>query len=690
MTRISAHEQQISKIFSSEYQFSIPNYQRPYSWGAQQALQLLEDLKDALSRETSTEPYFLGSIVLVKDVEDSAADVIDGQQRLTTITILFAVLRELTESASLRSSFDHMLSEPGDALMELQPQPRLRLRKRDREFFRRYLQESSLAELLALHDGELQNDAQKNIRDNAAAFLDELVTWPDARRTDLARLIGSRTYLVTVTTSDLNSAHRIFNVMNSRGLDLSPTDIFKSDIIGALGDGLSDSYESKWDDAEDALGRGGFQDLFLHIRVIFAKTRAQRELLQEFPEQVLNQFLPKRAADFVDDVLIPYADAYQTIENENYAWPTGAEEVNDWLRRLKQLDNNDWRPAALWALRQHKNDPETLSALLSKVERLSATMLIARTYTTPRATRFANLMKSLDSGLATASPEFDISDSEKRATLLRLNGPIYEMAPVRKYVLLRLNELVASAPVQFNPKIITVEHVLPQNPRPESQWSKDFTEIEREYWVHRLANLVLLDKKKNSEAQNYDFEEKKSRYFRSASGVTPFTLTMEVFDTSAWTPELLRTRQSHLLELIGRAWDIDRDSDGVNLAELSEAELTAAPESNALTARSDRRITIADIMRAGLLSSGTELTWARPRLGDIHRAKVTDDGRLMLEDGRLFDTPSRAAKEVAGVDAVDGWEAWSLPDGRRINALWAQYLQQSSTTDTEPIGPHGE
>lgn len=327
------------------------------------------------------------------------------------------------------------------------------------------------------------------------------------------------------------------------------------------------------------------------------------------------------------------------------------------------------------------NDPGLLSSLLEKLERLTAVMLIRLVYAPPRGTRFANLMKSLHDGLGVDSPEFEVSDSEKRATFLQISGPIYEMAPLRKYVLLRLNELVASAPIRFNPKIITVEHVLPQNPRSDSRWSADFTDEERDHWVHRLANLVLLDKKKNSEAQNYDFDEKKSRYFRSASGVTPFTLTMEVFDTAAWTPELLLARQLHLLETLADAWDIGRDSDGINLAQLSESELATVAESLPRAARSDRRITVADLLSVGLIASETELIWTRPRVGEVHRAWVTETGQLRLEDGRHFDTPSRAAKEAAGVDAYDGWEAWKLPDGRKIADLWRRYQQQFRSDD---------
>src|SRR4051812_47206562 len=94
---LKAHEHQVKKIFSSEFDFVIPHYQRPYAWEVEQALQLLDDLEDALDR-TLQEPYFLGSLVLVKPEDaDPSAAVIDGQQRLTTLTILFSVLRDLSE-----------------------------------------------------------------------------------------------------------------------------------------------------------------------------------------------------------------------------------------------------------------------------------------------------------------------------------------------------------------------------------------------------------------------------------------------------------------------------------------------------------------------------------------------------------------------------------------------------------------
>lgn len=556
--QLLASEEPLVKIFSSDYDFVIPDYQRPYSWGAEQALQLVDDLVDALERSPD-EPYFLGSIVLVKEKGQSFADVIDGQQRLTTLTILLSVLRDLTTTGGLADELGRMILEPGNIVQGLDARPRLALRERDRAFFRQHIQAGGgLVALLAKAPPRTAKDAQDAIHVNAAALHRRLSAWTEQERLALVQLLGNRTYLVVVSTPDLTSAHRIFSVMNSRGLDLSPADIFKSNVIGALaGTGASEAYASRWEDAEEDLGREAFADVFLHIRMIFAQERAKRELLKEFPEQVLNQYLPDRAKEFVDDVVVPYASAYEVSRDSSYTAPSGADKVNLWFKRLNQLDNNDWRPAAMWALHKHSGDPAWLDDFLCGLERLAASMLLRRTYATPRANRYAQLLKELDAGHGLGAPALELSDEEKQETRLRLGGDLYLVTKVRKYVLLRLDEMLANNPgVTYDHALITVEHVLPQQPRSDSIWLQDFAPGDLEQWTHRLANLVLLNRAKNSEAQNFDFVEKKSRYFSGKNGVATFALTSQVLGQPTWTPQVLKHRQQALLTTLSSGWSL--------------------------------------------------------------------------------------------------------------------------------------
>ncbi len=556
MKQLDASEVPLHKLFSSDYEFRIPDYQRPYAWRTEQAEQLLADLEDTLDR-ADDEPYFLGSIVLVRQPGAPLADVIDGQQRLTTLTILLAVLRDLTDNEQLRDNLSTMLREPGNLVVGLAPKPRLRLRERDAEFFRQHVQEGALQDLLDLKPDALKTDAQGNIRGNAAVLHQTLRTWPEARRLQLVKMMAARTFLVVVSTEDLASAHRIFSVMNARGLDLSPSDIFKARVIGELPEAVAEEYDDRWEGAEERLGRAEFADLFLHLRVIFAKERAKRELLKEFPEQVLNQYLPERRKEFVDDVLVPYADSYDVLQSQTYSAVSGAEQVNQWLRRLSQLDNNDWKPPALWALRHHGDDPGWLAQFLRRLERLAATLFIRRTYATPRALRYAELLRELDRNAGLDAAALQLTPEEKADVRARLDGDLYLSGQTRKYVLLRLDETLADQPgVVYQHKVVTVEHVLPQNPRPGSQWRRDFTDEQRRTWTHRLANLVLLNRTKNSQAQNYDFDVKKSKYFTGGQGVAIFALTSQVLQQATWTPAVLEERQRHLLDVLVKEWEL--------------------------------------------------------------------------------------------------------------------------------------
>ncbi|MEU7673566.1 DUF262 domain-containing HNH endonuclease family protein [Micromonospora taraxaci] len=558
---LKAHEHPLKKIFSADFDFVIPHYQRPYAWGIEQALQLLDDLEDALVPDAA-EPYFLGSLVLVKPDENAPqAEVIDGQQRLTTLSILLAVLRDLTENNEVAAVLRDMVLEPGVALDGIKAKPRLLLREQDSGFFKTYVQTSDrLDDLLKLSDHALANDSHRAIRDNARALRERLSSWTDDKRSSLAALARNRTFLVVVSTPDLASAHRIFSVMNARGLDLEPSDIFKSEVIGSIDAAQQQEYAKAWETAEQNLGRTTFADLFLHLRMIAAKARGQRELLIEFPQQVLNAYTKTgKAASFVDDMLIPYATAYAHLLNQDYDQHDSAwSKVNNWLQRLVQLDNSDWRPPALWALKNYDDDPLFLDAFLRRLERLAASMLLRRVYTTPRVTRYTELLKQLDAGAGIDAAAFDLSADERQETRERLDGELYKVQPVRKYVLLRLDELLAGAPgVSYHHKIISVEHVLPQKPRSDSQWVEDFTADERALWTHRLGNLLLLNRNKNSQAQNYDFAKKKEKYFGPAAGVTGFALTTRVIKEPEWTPDLLERRQSELTGILVKEWELN-------------------------------------------------------------------------------------------------------------------------------------
>jgi hypothetical protein len=182
-------------------------------------------------------------------------------------------------------------------------------------------------------------------------------------------------------------------------------------------------------------------------------------------------------------------------------------------------------------------------------------MFIQRQYVTLRLARYIDLLRQLAAGDGLDAKAFEVTDAEKIATLKQLDGRLYEVTKIRKYVLLRLDELLAnSSVVTYDHPIVTVEHVLPQHPGPDSRWRETFDDEARERWTHHIANLVLLSREKNSEAQNFDFEEKKQRYFTGRRGVTAFVLTTGVLMADEWTPKVLQERRETILATLTREW----------------------------------------------------------------------------------------------------------------------------------------
>jgi len=555
---LEAHEHPLSRIFCRDYQFVVPSYQRPYSWEPEQAGELFDDVFAAMRRVGTTgrpEPYFLGSLVLIKDLGSSQAQVVDGQQRLTTLTLLFAALRDTISREDVRGALERLLVEPGDPLENLIEQPRLTVWEAHREFFTKHVTHTS--GLRELDSEQALEGAQQLVQVNSRLFLSRLEALSEEARIELARFLVSSTYLVVVSTPEENSAHRIFAVMNDRGMQLSHTDILKAEILGEIPAADRESYAAKWAAAEESVGRDAFGDLFAHLRMLYAKTKPEKSILEEFRSQVLDTFAPASYPQVITDLIEPYADAQAILLTTSYKATDHAEEVNWYLRWLGRLDNSDWQPSALWALRHWRNEPAQLAGFLRDLERLAASMFIRRADVNARIRRYGEVLRALDTGSQQSAPGMlGLTADEKAQTMECLGGPVYETARTRLYVLLRLDEAMAGAGASYEHKIITVEHVLPQSPASGSHWIADFSLDEREYWLHRLANLVLLDRRKNSAAANLGFDEKKKRYFATDGKVSPFALTTTVIQQTQWTPEILSKRQEDLLATLGTAWNL--------------------------------------------------------------------------------------------------------------------------------------
>ncbi len=558
--KITGAEYPLMKIFSSDFAYFIPSYQRPYAWTEEEAGILFDDLYD-FYKTVVDDNYFLGSIVLIKEEDKPRSDVIDGQQRLTTLTILLAALTSYFDG-DLRNDYLDYLKEPGRISQGIPYRPRLCLRLKDQPFFEKYIQNVQLDELTNINPTILPNEAQRHIQTNCKILLEKIDK--AFKSVDEIKAFGSflvqRCFIVAVYTPSQQSAFRVFSVMNSRGLDLLPTDIIKADIMGnILPEKQQEIYTDKWENLEVQTSRTGFNDLFGHVRMIFVKAKAKRTVLEEFREFVLPTV--SSGEELIDNVLTPYADSYCEIKDSHYNSNKNVSEVNDYLLWLNRIDNSDWMPSAILFLAQQRNEPDYVLWFFKKLERLAAYLNITSKDINKRIERYSKILSEIEAGTHSMQAPLkivELTDGEKKEFLETLDGNIYGLtARRRNYVILRLDSFVSCGGASYDSRILTIEHVLPQTVDPKSNWAKLWpNEDDRNIWLNKIANLVPLTRRHNSQAQNYDFDVKKTSYFTGKNGTTSYALTTQVLGEQDWGKSVVAARQHNLLNEFKNNWEL--------------------------------------------------------------------------------------------------------------------------------------
>ena len=689
---LTAKEQSLSKVFSDDYVFTIPGYQRPYAWGTEQAQELLDDLVTALdaapAQLNESAPYFLGSIVLIKLEATPGATVVDGQQRLTTLTLLLSAIRATVQNPQVQAGISKRIYEQGDVVSATEPTYRLSLRERDRTFFRDYIQhEGGLAKLVTINSK--LPDAQARLKANAGVFLKGLSLLDEGKLTRLVQFTITRCFLVTVATPDLDSAYRIFGVLNSRGLDLSATDILKAEITGRIDEALRDEYTTQWEDQEEDLGRDEFGDLFSHIRMVYRKAKPQGTLLKEFRDHVLPAAIP---IEFMETVLLPMAEAYSQLRDASYASTKNAEQVNEHLKWLNRLEFKDWLPPALAFFIRHKETPELVRGFFRDLERLGYAMLARKTGVNERIERFSALTTAIekDADLLSEGSPLQLSPSEQYDTYAALNGPLYDTHSPRALaiLLLRIDRLLSDASAEYRHDVVSVEHVMPQQPAPNSQWQKWVPQAnDHQLWVHRLGNLALLSRKKNSAASNYEFEKKKTVYF-TKGGVSSYALTTQVLQNSEWTLDVMTSRQDALMSRLESHWRLQGRQSKQQISEALLTDLMASDAGVSFELESARHGLGANALENGesfTVKKGSQarIDWSgQPHSYQQLREELMASGQLVSsEDGMhlvfandvQFRSPSAASATVLG-RTDNGRTSWRLKGTSITYAAWQDNL----------------
>jgi len=541
---MKAEESTVGHILTDQICYEIPPYQRPYSWKAENVQQLLEDIWEAY--DNTDEEYFIGSLITIETERGTRFDVVDGQQRLTTLNLILARLRDHVEDAGAKAVLGKRVLPRNELTGETET-PRLLLRRKDRAFFRNHVLDS---QPLPPRSERSKLDApQKRIVENLEA-IDSFLGHKDQQTLKLfANFLLMKVYVVFVKTESLKSAYRLFNVLNARGMSLSNADLIKNMLFSKLGtaQSQSDELEDRWLELEDIVGIELLDSFLSHHRTSLMAAKARGSLHEEY----------RSVIDELTDGPFPFLDqVIRSAKNFMRIWECDFQDAASVraLNALWRVSYDEWIPPLLSYLNQPVQG-QTEAQYLSLLERITMQNWVRRLGRTARLTVYFKLISAIRAGKAAdAVNGVFISHANNDEFIELLGGEVYGK-PFDSAVLLRLEEASQDDSVtKTYSGRLTIEHVMPQALR-DAYWKERFNAENHGIWLHRLGNLAMLSGSKNYKAQYFDFDRKKKIYLDRDKKVS-FDLTKEICSLAEWTEEALKVRQDRLITLAKATWSI--------------------------------------------------------------------------------------------------------------------------------------
>jgi hypothetical protein len=557
-----AQTMSLGQLFSTLHSFQTPPYQRSFVWEEDEAAQLLDDVLAALDATDASgqAAYFLGMMVFLEIEKPSKLraalpfarqqhllEVIDGLQRLTTLTVLFCVIRDLDADAGVRSN-ERLLAAIGDA--PTSTRPRLLLREPDETFLQRHVREPG-ATRAAPPDVGISAASKRiiEVREHMRRAMGDL---EPAERQRLVEFLLDNCHVTTSKTEDIDRAHQMFTVLNARGKPLARNDILKADLLGGVPPAAQARTTAIWHDAESRLGEH-FESLFSQIRTIHGRSSPQViSAIRGIAAEVGG------AQAFIEGVLQPAAQIYEAIGHARHSGSPYSTSITASLTYLGWLKGTDWvPPAMLWWMRNGRN-AEALAWFLAHLDRLAYGLRIQGHGAKRRISRFNAIVHAIRNGRDLTSPTspLHLTREELRTIHHNLRDLHKRGAPLAKLVLLRLNDQIAGGPQHLDLRAMTVEHLLPRKPGANSQWRDWYPDpAERDRFTECLGNLVLTTKEQNDKASNLDFARKKTVLFNTSGTPVP-AVNDYVRHQPEWKVAQIVEREAELLRQLDELWEI--------------------------------------------------------------------------------------------------------------------------------------
>ena len=540
----------IQQIFrDTDAFYNMPIYQRPYSWDKERVEQLWYDIVEAF-RNNQNDPkldpnYFLGSVVVVKRV--NGYEVVDGQQRLTTLTILFCTLRDL--GLDISPKFKALINACIKDDIE----------EKDRLILTTHLNNQANFEesvINGINFTSLKKEIVNNRFLQNAYYFKELIEQSqnpsdEYHISDFNAFIDyffNNVTLIRIVCFDEGFAIKLFSVLNDRGLDLTPADIIKAHLLQNLDETRRNSFIEVWKRIETTAKHSGetVQSIF-NLYLYYLKAENPRKALQD---ELKEQFKGQSPQQIILDIE-KYALVLSEINNE-----TKDKDIS----LLRYVNHSIyWKTILATAIHTNYKQYDELKTILRKYYYQS--WIAGGTLNRIKQTSF-NILKAIKSDKDVSEIKSMVIENLNKYENFEkfLDNENLYFINWHKAILLAV-EYYEQDDREYIPitRELHTEHILPQEwNKEELNWKDYFESSKAQKLLNSLGNLTLLSGTKNIRASNRNFVDKQEIYSgKGIDGKTSFEITKAVLENnSQWDEDSINKRAKWLKERISTIFTI--------------------------------------------------------------------------------------------------------------------------------------
>lgn len=530
----------------------VPIHQRPYSWVDEHVLALLNDIKSNFNEDE----YFIGTVVLTEN--NSNYEIVDGQQRITTVSLIYACLRdsfsEKRDSDDIQTKY---LSTYDIRTKEYLP--RIELSQQDNDFYRNLIINKNT-------DFKVQRSSNQKIKDAYSLIKSEIKKLLENNNNDENILIDWKEFLdnklkvVSIAVPNDTNAFTIFETLNDRGLALAQIDLLKNYLYSKANTRL-DEVQKSWIELISKIESEDESLLLTYVKHFwFANYNFIRERNNELYKNIKENIKNSTSVTTFVNTLKNDAEIYLAILNHNSSfWNSYDNICKSYIETLNYFNLEQYRPLVFAVLK--KFPPEEVKKSLKLIVSWLIRNLIVGSMgggTLERA--YADKAKDIILGkintasilrdsLTSVIPQDEIFKEQfKLATVSQAKNARYYLASMENY---KRGKSHPELLVNLNPDSVNLEHILPQNP--EENYP-NFSEEQHSAYYKRIGNLTLMKTKENNDFKNSNFANKKTKYAESE-----LWITKSISEKSDWNIDEINNRQSELADLAVQTWSLKFD-----------------------------------------------------------------------------------------------------------------------------------